>query len=90
MSYFVVERHLPGVTADALKAAGMRAKTCCAEMTDEGTRVRWVRSFFLPQTEQTMCVFEAATRQVVEEANRRAQIPFKAIREAVEMTPDAV
>lgn len=90
MTYFVVERHLPGITPDALKAAGIRAKTCCAEMADEGTKVRWVRSFFVPAAEQTYCLFEAGTKDAVVEANRRAQIPFKAVNEALEMTPDAV
>jgi len=90
MSRFIVERHLPGIDADALKAAGVRARTCCAEMETEGTAVRWIRSFFVPETEHTYCVFDAPNADVVEEANRRAQIPFLTIREALEMTPDAV
>ncbi len=90
MPRFMVERHLPGIDSDALKAAGVRARTCCAEMETEGTEVRWIRSFFVPETERTYCVSDAPDAGVVEEANRRAQIPFVAIREALEMTPDAV
>jgi hypothetical protein len=90
VAYFVVQRDLPGVTPEALQSAGMRAKTCCAEMTHEGQPVRWVRSFFLPETAQTHCYFEAASRASVEEANQRAKIPFTRICEVVEMTPDAV
>ena len=90
MPYFVVQRDLPGITPDALQSAGVRAKTCCAEMTSEGTDVRWVRSFFLPETAQTHCYFEASSKELVEEANQRARIPFTKVTEVVEMTPDSV
>ena len=90
MPVFVVKRDLPGITPEALQSAGMRAKTCCSEMTSEGQPVRWVRSFFLPETAQTHCYFEAPNRGAVEEANTRARIPFTQITEVVEMTPDAL
>ncbi|HUA59586.1 MAG TPA: nickel-binding protein [Verrucomicrobiae bacterium] len=90
MSYFVVRRDLPGITPEMLQSAGVRAKTCCAQMTREGESVRWIRSFFLPETSQTHCYFEAASRTAVEEANHRARIPFTAIHEVMEMTPEAV
>ena len=90
MAYFVVERNLPGITPEMLQSAGMRAKTCCSEMTNEGQSVRWIRSFYLPEMAQTHCYFEAASRAMVEEANQRARIPFTNITEVVEMTPDSV
>ncbi len=90
MACFVVKRDLPGITPEALQSAGMRAKTCCAEMTKEGRSVRWIRSFYLPETAQTHCYFEAATREAVEEANQRARIPFSQITTVVEMTPESV
>ena len=90
MPYFVVKRDLPGITPEALQSAGMRAKTCCAEMTKEGQSVRWIRSFYLPDKAQTHCYFEAANREAVEEANQRARIPFTDISLAVEMTPEAI
>jgi hypothetical protein len=90
MPLFVVERELPGITPDALQSAGLRAKTCCAEMTEEGEPVRWLRSFFVAERSGTHCYFEAQSRSVVEEANRRANIPFKSIAEVVELTPDKV
>ncbi len=90
MSYFVVQRELPGITPEALAGAGARAKTCAAEMSEEGTPVRWIRSFFLPSTEQTHCYFEAPNAEVVREVNERANIPFKTVIEVMELTPDAV
>ena len=90
MSLFMVKRTLPGITPEALQSAGLRAKTCCAEMTQEGESVRWIRSFFLPETAQTHCYFEAGSKTAVEEANQRARIPFTEITEVVEMTPEMV
>ena len=90
MAMFVVKRDLPGITPEALQSAGLRAKTCCAQMSAEGESVRWIRSFFLPVTEQTHCYFDAASKEAVEEANTRARIPFTEIVEVVELTPEAV
>jgi hypothetical protein len=90
MAYFVVRRDLPGITPEMLQSAGVRAKSCCAQMTKEGEAVRWIRSFFLPETAQTHCYFEAGNKAAVEEANNRARIPFTSIVEVVEMTPESV
>ncbi len=90
MPLYVVERDLPGITPEALQSAGIRAKTCCAEMTGQGQPIRWVRSFFLPESARTHCYFEGANKDVVEEANHRAKIPFSRITEVVEMTPDSI
>lgn len=90
MTSFIVERNLPGITPEQLQAAGVRAKTCCEEMTEEGSDVTWVRSFFVPEDEKTFCVFQAESRNLVAEANRRANIPFEKIHQVMEMTPDAV
>ena len=59
-------------------------------MTGEGQPVRWVRSFYLSETAQTHCCFEAASKSAVEEANQRARISFTQIAEVVEMTPETV
>jgi hypothetical protein len=90
MPFFVVKRDLPGITPEALQSAGMRAKTCCAEMSKEGQPVQWIRSFYLPETAQTHCYFEAASKEAVAEANKRARIPFSEVALAVEMTPDSI
>jgi len=90
MPLFVVERELPGITPEALQSAGLRAKSCCAEMTHEGNEVRWVRSFFLPESARTHCYFEGASVAAIEEANQRAKIPFSRISAVVEMTPEGL
>lgn len=88
MPLFAVERDLPGITPDALQSAGLRAKSCCAEMTSEGAEVRWIRSYFLPETSRTVCYFEGPDTAAIEEVNNRARIPFLRISAAVEMTPE--
>ena len=90
MTMFVVKRTLPGITPDGVHGAGVRVKSCAAEMRSEGHDVRWVRSFFLPESEQTHCYFEAADLSAVKDLNERAQVPFLEISEVVEMTPDSV
>lgn len=90
MSLFIVTRELPGITTEALSGAGARAKSCAEEMTLEGTDVRWIRSFFIPETEQTHCLFEAPHVEAVREVNQRAHIPFVSVKEVLEMTPDMV
>ena len=90
MGCFVVERSLPGITTDELSGAGLRVKTCASEMTQEGKEVRWLRSFFLPEKEQTYCFFEAPSAEVVKDLNERAQIPFVSISEVKELTPDSL
>ena len=55
MTMFVVKRTLPGITPDGVHGAGVRVKSCAAEMRSEGLDVRWVRSFFLPESEQPHC-----------------------------------
>ena len=90
MAYFVVQRDLPGITPEALTGAGLRAKTCAAEMTSEGQPVHWLYSYFLPETEQTHCYFEAPDTDAVREVNERASIPFVSITEVMQLTPETV
>lgn len=90
MASYLVTRHLPGITPEALTSAGLRAKSCAAEMTDEGIPVRWLRSFFIPKTEQTHCYFEAQSAEAVKEVNERANIPLIDIHEVQELVPEAV
>ena len=90
MGCYVVLRHLPGITSEALTGAGLRAKSCAAEMTEEGKPIQWLRSFFIPETEQTHCYFEAPSSDAVKEVNERANIPFSEIHEVQELVPDAV
>ena len=50
----------------------------------------WIRSFYMPSTEQTHCYFEGVSKSAIEEANQRARIPFDEVIEVIEMTPESV
>ncbi len=90
MATYVVERHLPGITSEQLVAAAGRAKRTTAEMTREGTPVRYLRSTFIPGDAKVFCLFEGSSAAVVEEANRRAAIPFDRVLEGAGITAEEV
>jgi len=73
---YYVERYLPGITSDQLVAAAGRAKTTTAEMSREGTPIRYLRSTFIPKEEKCFCLFEGPSEAAVKQANERAKIPF--------------
>ncbi len=90
MANYVVERYLPGITPDQLMAAAGRAKRTTAEMTQEGTSVRYLRSTFLPGEEKCFCLFEGPSADAVKTANERALIPFERIVEAMHVASEDV
>ena len=49
-----------------------------------------LHSYFLPETEQTHCYFEASDAEAVREVNERANIPLSSITEVMMLTPEAV
>ena len=88
MPYFMVERHLPGITPEQLQAAAKRAKSTTADMTQQGTPVRYLRSTFIPSEEKVFCLFQGASQESIEEANRKADIPFNRVTEALHIEAD--
>jgi len=88
MSNFLVERYLPGVTPDQLMAAAGSAKQTTAEMTQEGTPVRYLRSTFIPGEDKCFCLFEGPSADSVKTANERAQLPYERIVEAMHVASD--
>ncbi len=64
------------ITSDQLVAAAGRAKTTTAEMSREGTPIRYLRSTFIPKEEKCFCLFKGPSEAAVKQANERAKIPF--------------
>jgi hypothetical protein len=87
MSVFMVDRDLPGVEMEQLAAAQKAAIETSNRFTAEGKPVRYIRSTFVPEEAHCMCLFEAASADHVREVNEAAQIPFKRIVEALDLTP---
>ena len=88
MPRYMVERSLPGFTPDQIAAAAKSAKTTTAEMTAEGTPVRYLRSTFVPGEDKCFCLFEGDSEEVVRQANERAELPLERIVEAVHVASD--
>lgn len=88
MPKYMVERFLPQITNEQLVAAAARAKSTTAQMTEEGTPIRYLRSIFIPGEEKCFCLFDAPSAELVEEANERAQIPFDRVVEALHISSE--
>jgi len=87
MEVFMVERSLKGISMDQLAAAQQRAIRTAADMTADGTPVRYLRSTFVPDSGRCMCLFESGDRETVEALNRKAEIPFDTVTPALDLQP---
>ena len=88
MPKYMVERHLPGITSDQLSAAAARAKSTTAEMSKQGTPVRYLRSTFVPGEEKCYCLFDGPSVEDIEEVNKRAEIPYDRVVEAMHIASE--
>jgi hypothetical protein len=87
MQVYMVERSLKGIPMDQLAAAQQRAIGTAAEMTSHGTPVNYIRSTFVPETGQCLCLFSADDAEQVKELNQKAGIPFDRVVGALDLTP---
>ena len=85
MQTFVAERSLKGIPMDQLAAAQRRAIQTAGEMSAQGTPVRYLRSTFVPDSGQCMCLFEAEKAEDVESLNKKAGIPFTRVAPALDL-----
>ena len=87
MKTFMVERSLKGISMGDLGAAQKLAISTAAEMTKSGTPVSYIRSTFVPESGQCMCLFSANDAASVKSLNEKAKIPFDRIVVALDLTP---
>jgi hypothetical protein len=87
MPVFMVERDLPGITPAQLGDAQQAAIATSRDFTTQGKAVRYIRSTFVPGDSRCMCLFEAASPELVREVNQVAGIPFSRVTEALDLTP---
>jgi hypothetical protein len=83
MPSYLVESYL-AATVDGVDDARARARRT-AEL---GVGVRYVRTTFLPGDETILHLFEAPSAEALDDAGRRAALPFERIVEAVEGTAE--
>lgn len=87
MEVFMVQRSLKGLPLEQLAAAQQRAIRTAADMTADGTPIRYLRTAFVPATGQCMCLFESERCETVEALNRQANIPFDQVVPALDLAP---
>jgi Protein of unknown function (DUF4242) len=84
---FLVERDLAGISMADLACTQMKAVRHAARMYEDGDRVRYVRSVFVPEDGRCLCLFEARDADVVARLNREGRLPFDRILPAMDLTP---
>jgi hypothetical protein len=89
MTVYMVERHLKGISMDELGNAQKAAITKAAEMTSQGTDVRYIRSTFAPGDGRCMCLFEANSAEDVKRLNDECKLPYDNVVEALDLRPPA-
>jgi hypothetical protein len=80
---FLVERYLPGMSPDGIRAGVARTRDAALAMRVEGFEIRHRATFVVAEDDLCLCRFTAASPDLVEEACRRAAFPFARILSAV-------
>jgi hypothetical protein len=74
MPSYLIESYLPRSRSGELPAEVSRLRRATESLTAEGTRIRHMRSTFLPDDELCLHLLEAESAETVGEASRRAAI----------------
>jgi hypothetical protein len=85
MTEFLVELYISREDRASLEREVEQARITAAEMTSEGTPIRYVRSIFVPEDETCFFLYEAASAASVRTAARRARLPFERVAEAANL-----
>lgn len=74
---FIVDRLLPGLTADLLVEAQRCLHEAARRVSDGGQAVRYLRCTFIPDQQRCLDLFEAVSADDVRRVNDIAQVPFR-------------
>ena len=85
MPRYIIERSVPGLTRDGLRAASIKSKEALAGMPE----VIWIKSYVSEAEGKIYCEYDAPNPEAVREHARRAGLPADKISEvALEISPD--
>ena len=84
MALFRIERHYGAMTQEDIDAAAFRSMACLQSFPE----LRWIRSYFDPQTVSTHCYYETEQPDKIGEHATAAAIPCDRITELIEVTPE--
>ena len=79
MPTFLVERYLPGMPPDGIRAGVARTRDAADAMRAEGFDVRHRATLVVAEDDLCLCRFTAASAALVEEACRRGAFPYARI-----------
>ena len=83
MPEFLVELYASRDSAAAVEQGAEEARQAAVELNQQGTRVRFLRSLFVPEDETCFYLFEADSAESVRAAAQRAGLRFDRVAEAV-------
>jgi len=85
MPRYIIERSIPGLTREALQAAGRKSNQVIAGMPG----IVWIKSYVSEAEGKIYCEYEAPNPEMVLEHARRTGIPADKISEvALEINPE--
>jgi hypothetical protein len=87
MPEFLVECYVSRTGGAAVERGAERARLSAAELTREGTAVRYVRSIFVPEDETCFFLYEADSVDAVTAAACHAALPFERVAELFGQAP---
>jgi hypothetical protein len=83
VAQYLVELYVPRRAQATITDAADRARLASEQLTNEGKRVRYLRTIFIPQDEICFHLYEAQAADLVSEASMRAQIAYERIVPAI-------
>ncbi len=81
---YLVEAYLPRTSPGGADAVAARARAVAAQMRRDGTAIRFLRSFFVPEDELWFGFYQARSIDEVAEATSRADLVPGRIQPAVD------
>jgi hypothetical protein len=87
MAEYLVELYVSCADGDAVGRDELRARNAAVELTAEGTRVRFLRSIYVPEDETCFFLYRAGSLDAVREAARRAELAYEHVAETARTGP---
>jgi hypothetical protein len=86
MGVYLVDRDLPGITAEGLALLQRAELSASHQLSAAGQAVRYLRSLFIVGEARCLCLFEAEDEAAVAALNEAARLPFTRIVEALDLS----
>ena len=82
LAYHTFQLARPADGWSRLSQLNARARAACEELSRHGTRVRFLRSIFVPEDETCFHLYEAVSADAVRQAARHAGLDYARVAEA--------